>query len=251
MIRVFSVLAALRTAFMIWMLVDAIRRRAETFWYFVIFMPFGEWIYFFMVKIHDFKQLKRRLGTRAPSLDQLRFQAKDSPSLLNRLRLADGLHDSGRYDEAAGLYAEVLRQEPQNRGALHGAGLCKIELGEIDAAVTDLQQLVQLDPPFRDYRPWQDLAGALCRAGRLDEATATLRRLVATSPRLAHRVALAELLIEEGQTDEARTLLADALEEYRHAPGHQRRLVRAAVSTARRLLKRLGARQPARAKTAG
>ena len=40
-----------QTAFSIWMLVDAIQRRAPYYWYFIIAMPFGEWIYFFMVKI--------------------------------------------------------------------------------------------------------------------------------------------------------------------------------------------------------
>ena len=48
------VFLVLETAFMIWMLVDAINRRAEYYWYIIIFVPFGEWVYFFTVKIHDF-----------------------------------------------------------------------------------------------------------------------------------------------------------------------------------------------------
>ncbi len=42
-------------AFSIWMVVDAFKRGAEHYWYLIIFCPFGEWIYFFLVKIHDFK----------------------------------------------------------------------------------------------------------------------------------------------------------------------------------------------------
>ena len=38
------VFLVLETAFMIWMLVDAINRRAEYYWYIIIFVPFGEWV---------------------------------------------------------------------------------------------------------------------------------------------------------------------------------------------------------------
>lgn len=41
-------------AFSIWMLVDAYQRGAEHYWYLIIFFPFGEWVYFFLVKVHDF-----------------------------------------------------------------------------------------------------------------------------------------------------------------------------------------------------
>ena len=50
------VLLLLATAFTIWMLVDAIQRSAEFYWYLIIiFVPFGTWVYFFMVKMHDFQ----------------------------------------------------------------------------------------------------------------------------------------------------------------------------------------------------
>lgn len=43
--------------FSLWMLVDAIKRHAEVYWYLVICFSFGEWVCFFPVKIHDFKGL--------------------------------------------------------------------------------------------------------------------------------------------------------------------------------------------------
>lgn len=42
-------------AFSIWMLVDAYKRGESCLWWGVILFPFGEWIYFFVVKIHDFE----------------------------------------------------------------------------------------------------------------------------------------------------------------------------------------------------
>ena len=41
-------------AFSIWMVVDAFKRGSEHYWYLIILFPFGEWVYFFLVKIHDF-----------------------------------------------------------------------------------------------------------------------------------------------------------------------------------------------------
>ena len=49
------ILLLLSYAFSVWMLVDAFKRGAEHYWYLIIFFPFGEWVYFFLVKIHDFE----------------------------------------------------------------------------------------------------------------------------------------------------------------------------------------------------
>lgn len=48
------ILLILSYAFSVWMLIDALKRDAKVYWLVIIFFPFGEWIYFFMVKIHDF-----------------------------------------------------------------------------------------------------------------------------------------------------------------------------------------------------
>ena len=48
------ILLYLNLAFKIWMLIDAGRRRIDSYWYFIIVMPFGAIIYFFSVKIHDY-----------------------------------------------------------------------------------------------------------------------------------------------------------------------------------------------------
>jgi len=53
-------LLILSYAFSVWMLVDALKRDAKNYWLVIIFFPFGEWIYFFMVKIHDFKSNRIR-----------------------------------------------------------------------------------------------------------------------------------------------------------------------------------------------
>ena len=49
------ILLILSYAFSLWMLVDAYQRHAEHYWFLIILFPFGEWAYFFLVKVHDFK----------------------------------------------------------------------------------------------------------------------------------------------------------------------------------------------------
>ena len=41
-------------ALSIWMLVDACKRGAQGWWIVIILVPFGELVYFFVVKIHDY-----------------------------------------------------------------------------------------------------------------------------------------------------------------------------------------------------
>lgn len=74
--------------------------------------------------------------------------------MLNRCRLADGLHDSGVYEEALELYQGVLLQDDEPKGALHGAGLCQLEQGDHEAAAS-LAALAERDASYRDYEPWQ------------------------------------------------------------------------------------------------
>ncbi len=56
-------------AFSIWMLIDAVKRGARHWWMIIILVPFGEFIYFFMVKIKDFKGAfqKRKAGKKTAS----------------------------------------------------------------------------------------------------------------------------------------------------------------------------------------
>ena len=47
-------LILLSYAFSIWMIVDAYQRGAQGWWIVIILVPFGEFIYFVMVKMQDF-----------------------------------------------------------------------------------------------------------------------------------------------------------------------------------------------------
>src|SRR5262249_22209202 len=90
-------LALLQVAFTLWMLVDAYRRHAETFWFWVIlFLPLvGALAYFFCIKIKDFRGVNLGFLQRRESLEELRYRAEHIPTLSNDLALAERLIELG------------------------------------------------------------------------------------------------------------------------------------------------------------
>ena len=90
MVRLLAVVAVALKA---WMFIDAVRRKADSHWFWTIaFVPFGEFVYFFAVKLRDpgMARLQRRmLDTlkRPPTVAELRYAFERSPSLTNEIRL--------------------------------------------------------------------------------------------------------------------------------------------------------------------
>jgi hypothetical protein len=240
--RLLPLLFYAQQLFSLWMTVDAARRRADGYWYLIIWVPFGEWFYFFSVKIHDYPRLKVRLKDlfkRQPSLETLRHQADHNPCVANKLLLADALHDHGHYREAVELYQTVLERDPRDHAALHGCALAQNRLGEQVAAAEQLERLIELAPAFRGYAAYQDLAQTYHALGRKEAAVQILRALVAKLPQFQYEVLLAEALIEIDQRSDARSLLQRALDHFKHAPAYQRRRQGRIAMRARKLLKLL------------
>jgi hypothetical protein len=239
-------IALLQTAFMIWMLVDAYRRGAEFYWYWIILLVpgIGAWVYFFAVKVPsgDFRNLS--LGGvfhRGPSLDQLRFLAEQTPTLTNHLNLAQRLIERREFAEAEPHVAAALKTEPEHGGAQYMLAQCQMELGRPREAVEVVQKLLQREPRWSNYRGWRLLIQARDEAGDGDGALESCRELARLAPTLEHNCVLAEHLIDQGQLLEAGSLLDRVLREYDFAPGPVRRRNGRWAGEARRLQKRLPA----------
>lgn len=215
------ILFLLQQVFMVWMLVDAIRRRAEYHWFFVILLPFGEWIYFFMVKIHD-PDMRAIAGlvkwSRPPTVAELRGRYELTPSVANQLALARGMHDAGQFEAGAAEFAALLARDPEDRDALYGRAMCRVGLKDWIGAIADLESLLRVDPGYLEYEVWLHLAKAHWKIGAQDEAFATLEDLCRRSTRINHALAHAQYLHEVGRDEKARALLEEALKDYGLAP---------------------------------
>jgi hypothetical protein len=237
------VLFVMQSAFSLWMLVDAVQRRCSSYWYIVVLCPFGEWVYFFKVKIHD-PELEwarawfRYLTTRRTTTDQLRNRVARTPSFANVLALGQMLYNEQAHADALEQFRAALELQPDSADATYGAALSALELADFDAAVRDLRRVIDAEPAFRDYAAWLDLSEALGRAGRDDESLAVLERLVDRSPRLSHRMAYAQRLRESGRLPEAEAQLQQGLADFDDAPAFLRRRERGLARKARRMLAR-------------
>lgn len=235
----------LQSAFSLWMLVDAIGRPGlPRYWYWVILMPFGEWFYFFKYKIHDadFAWLKAPFASlldKPASVKELRYNFEQTPSLANKVMLAQALHDADECKEAAELFEDALETDSTSRDALYGLGVSRIALGDEAGAIEPLRQLVDIEPSHQDYDGWAKLAAALWKLERREETLDTLARLVRRSPRLQHRVAYAYYLGLSEHRDQAQSQLATALQEFEFAPKYMKRRHAAAAKQAREMLRQL------------
>ena len=238
----YQVVGLAQIGFTIWMAVDAYRRQADTFWFWVIlFVPgLGSWAYFFAVKLGDFPALRDlSFLQRRPALEELRYRAEQMPTLANRLALAERLVELRDYEEAIPHLEAVLAQEPDLSQPRYLLAQCHAEQGQPEQAVPVLEKLIARDRTWSNYAAWHLLIRILGESGAGDRALATCRELARLAPTLQHQCLLAERLLAEGQDDEARQLLRRSLEEHQYAPGFIRRRNRRWASRARQLQKQI------------
>ena len=245
----------LAIAFHVWMIVDAVRRRAEFYWYLIIvFLPFGSLVYFFMVKLRDARGAPPALPNpkpARPALPELRQLALEIPSFQNRINLADALEEQEQYVEAEPLYRQILAREPESKPALHGLARCLLGLGRPAEACEKLAELMALDSGFRDYSAALDYAEALWQSNQGQDAVDLLRGLVRVSSRVNHRVALAHYLSLHSGPAAAREELEAALREYQDLPAFAQKRDRKWADRAQKMLRELGSAARANAPSSG
>ena len=233
------VLAAIFVAFAIWMTVEAQRRGAEQFWYWIIwFVPLAGPLVFFV--LHVAPDLSGWLGPLlqgGPSLAELEHRAHQAPTLANHLALGQALIARKSYAEAIPSLEAGRKIEPDHAQVLYGLAVCHVRLKQLEDAIPLLEAILRKDPRWGD-----DQAGVLLvevHAERQDQATALARArdLVALAPTLKHKCLLAELLVGQGHASEARSMLEQAIQDHVYLPASLRRRNRAWASQAKRILR--------------
>ncbi len=231
----------LESAFSLWMLYDATQRRVATFWYFVILMPGGEFVYFLAVYMRTDRKMQkmvRKLSERSESIEQLQAAVEALPSVINKLRLAQGLHDRGRMLEAAEAFRGVLTRDSENKEALYGLALACAGSQDDAGAVEALEKLVAIDVGYKEYAPGAELAAIFWRRDRREEALAMIRKVSRRSHRFEHEVQYAMFLIESGDREEARELLTEGINQYESGPKFAKKQDAVWAKRARALLDR-------------
>jgi hypothetical protein len=200
-------------AFMIWMLVDAWRRRAPMHWYFIIaVMPFGAIVYFFFMKLRDYRGAPKEVQANAVPSSARNVSPSGRPLPVN-LDRADLLEEREEYAEAESMYRAALSADPSDKRAMHGLGRCLLGEGKAVESLVYFEQLLELDREFANYGAALDYADALFAGGHQSDAVELLERLADVTGRINHRLAYAHYLAEAGQIDRARTEIGRAIAE--------------------------------------
>ena len=234
-------LSIILVVFTVWMLVDAYSRQAETYWFWAILIVplLGGLAYFFCFTIKDFRGFNLPFFQRRESLDDLRYRAEHIPTLANDVALADRLIEQGDFAGALPPLESAQKKEVHLGHVLYSRALCLSRLGRPAEALPLLDQLLQREPRWSNYRAWHLLIETHQQNKSRSAALDSCRMLVKLAPTLEHKCLLGEFLLQEGQKEEAQRLLQDALRDHQFNPGPIRRRNRRWASAARRLLKRV------------
>jgi hypothetical protein len=234
-------LSLIQVGITIWMLVDARNRGVDYFWYWIIliFQPIGPWAYFFVYQVYRIQGLRGlTLFQRRASLEELRYNVQQKSTLASHLELAERLVERGEFTEAIPHLETAQAREPDHGQVLYLLAECFFHVGQPGKALPLLEQILARDRRWSDYKAWRLLVTEKDRNGDKAGALASCRDLARLSPTLEHRCMLAELLLERGHKEEARTLLDHALQDHHFAPGPSRRRNRAWAKQARQLQRR-------------
>jgi predicted TPR repeat methyltransferase len=105
------------------------------------------------------------------------------PTPEEALQNAIAAHNAGRLTEAEVGYSRVLRQQPNDAGALYGLGLLSYHSGSRDKGIQYLMRSLQSAPG--NGRAWITLGSMYSETGKAAEALAAYRRATEVAPELA------------------------------------------------------------------
>ena len=237
------IIAGFLAIFKMWMLFDALqrcgRRCNNNYWFLICWVPFGDWVYFFAVKIHDpeFKQVWGKAFTRPATLEDVRYQANHSPSLVNKVSLCKALIDADKFAEADELLSELSKANPNEREIVFLLAICRSRAGNKSQAIETFETLIVTDLSCFDYKAADELASLYWSAERKNDAVELLNKMFKKSHRISHQVELAKSLYHLERKDEAKEVLQTAMQDYKHAPKFVKRQYRSAAREAQSMLR--------------
>lgn len=226
-------------------IVHYIRRRPDWYWlYIIIFIgPLGALIYLIVVALPDVKTSSTlfRGIPRGKRIGELEFAVLDNPSAQNYEELGDLYMEQGNLVLARAAFDKAIAAPFSTLDSFYRRALCTIRMGDIPAAVPDLERVIGKEPDYDFHRAEGLLAHAYAKTGQKDRAEALFRKATDISTLSETYLYFAEFLASQGRTAEARQWAQKVLAKERAMPDYLRRRERKWFQGANELLKRLPA----------
>lgn len=237
------VLAILHVAIAIFFAVHAVRTGRNTVWLFVLLsFPFlGSLVYLFAEFLPE--QRHSRLGRRAGAalrqmidpqreLREARLALEQTPSMGNRLRLAQALLEADQASEALPHFQACAQGVfAHDAAALGGLARCQAAAGQEEAAVASLRRLFA-DQPERHTGDLALLFARLLAVVQPEAAEAAFEVALRTHGGIETHSAWGRFLLQLDRRAEARAVLEQVLKDARLSSAHARDLNRNAIAEA-------------------
>jgi hypothetical protein len=208
--------------FSIALCVHVVRSGRELFWLWIILFglpPIGGIVYFVAVLLPSIMggPTARKAGQAARStLDPTRDyrQAKDAvadtPTVHNRMRLAEAAGELGRWEEAEAQYRTAAQGvHAEDTALMSGLAKALVELGRYDEALPILQKLGQAGDPGHTPQLGLLFARVYEGLGRAADADRYFRSAGLRVPGLEGLARYAAFMARNGRRDEAVQMLAE------------------------------------------
>jgi hypothetical protein len=226
-------------------IIHFIRRRPDTFWFYVIVFlgPVGAFVYLVVEALPDLGLLNNSFKgiSRGKRIKVLELAIRDNPSAGNYEELGELLMEDGKLQPARGAFDKAIAARSNTLETFYHRGVCAVLLGDANAALPDLEQVVAKEPNHDFNRAPALLAQAYALTGQKDKAEALFRRVTVTSTLSETYLNFADLLATEGRNAEAREWAQKVLDKEPTMPRYLRRRERPWSRRARKILKQLPA----------
>lgn len=216
--------------------IHALRSGREMYWLFILFMfpLLGSIVYAAVVFVPEMRNSRgaRRIvkgiaQTLNPGAELRAAQAEFdlSPTVANRLRLADALAAGGKPSEAVPLYRECLRGVYENDPMIEvKLAAALMDSGDAVHARALLEKLIEREPDFRSPEGHLIYARAVAATGDRAQAREEFDALLKSSASLDIRAFYAEQLQQWGERDDAHAIAEDALRHVNRMSPHSKQI---------------------------
>jgi hypothetical protein len=224
-------------------IVHFIRRRPDTYWIFIILFLgwIGALIYIVAEVVPDAGLLSTSFQAfpRRRRIRELERAILDNPSAGNYEELGLLYLDDGDFARARACYDKAISSRTDSADPFYRRGIAEIELGDVAAAVPDLERAVTADPNYDFQRAKGLLAHAYAQTGQAEKAEALFQQATKTSTSSETYYNYATFLQAQGRAEEARQWAQKILDKRPTMPAYQRRRERPWFRKAYALLARL------------
>lgn len=208
-------------------IIHFIRRRPDGYWLWIII--FGSWIGALIYIVAEvapdtgFFRDGFRFFPRRSRIHQLTAMVEDNPSAGNLEELGALYLEDKKYKEAKACFDRAIASRADSLDTFYRRALAEMELTEYNAAITDLERVVQRDFKYDFHRAAGLLAHAYAETGQTEKAAALFARVTEISTLTEIQYYYAAFLAANGRQAEAREWVQRIQSKRRTMPSFQKR----------------------------